>query len=122
MDAAERKWIIEELASAFGEAVDVTPSPDQPLHVLLPNVPLSPPWPSPAQALVRFVNWPDVRPEFWIDMAVVTSQSEPPRSSSEQLVVGGSWRQFSYAFTWPQQPTTATRAVLLWLNRFREAA
>jgi hypothetical protein len=122
MDASERRRIVEELASSFGQAVDVTPSPDQPLHVLLPSVPLLPPWASPARALVRFVNWPDVRPEFWIDMDVLTSSGEPPRSSSEQLVVGGSWRQFSYAFTWPQQPTTATRAVLLWLNRFREAA
>lgn len=122
MGPAERQRIVEELASAFGEAVDATPSPDQPLHVLLPNVPLSPPWPSPARALVRFVNWPEVRPEFWIDMDIVTSSGEPPRSSSEQLVVGDSWRQFSYAFTWPQPPPTATRAVLLWLNRFREAA
>lgn len=122
MEASERKQIVEELASAFGEAVDVTPSVDQPLHVLLPRVPLSPPWPSPVRALVRFVNWPEVRPEFWIDINVLTSSGEPPRSSSEQLVVGGSWRQFSYAFTWPQSPATATRAVLLWLNRFREAA
>lgn len=122
MEASERKQIIEELTSAFGEAVDVTPSSGQPLHVLLPKIPLSPPWPSPTRALVRFVNWPEVRPEFWIDMTVVTSSGAPPRSSSEQLVVGGSWRQFSYAFAWPQSPTTATRAVLLWLNRFREAA
>lgn len=122
MDASEREQIVSELAAAFGEAIDVTPGPDQPLHVLLPRVPLSPPWPSQARALVRFMNWPAARPGFWIDVEVVTSQGAPPRSSSEQLVVGGSWRQFSYAFAWPQNPTTPTRAVLLWLNRFREAA
>lgn len=122
MDAAAREAIVTELATAFGEAVDVTPTPDQTLHVLLPKIALLPPWPSPVRALGRFVNWPDVRPDFWIDMQVVTPQGEPPRSSSEQLVVGGSWRQFSYAFGWPQEPTTPTRAVLLWLNRFRAAA
>lgn len=122
MDAAEREQIISELATAFGEAVDVTPSPDQPLHVLLPSVPLSPPWPSSARALVRFMNWPQTRPDFWIDVEVMTVQGSPPQSSSEQLVVGGSWRQFSYAFVWPQNPATPTRVVLLWLNRFREAA
>jgi hypothetical protein len=104
MDAASREDIVAELAGAFEEAVDVTPDSDQPLHVMLPRVPLSPPWPSPARAIVRFVNWPDARPDFWI----------------EQLVLGSSWRQFSFAFPWPPPLATATRAVLSWLNRFRE--
>lgn len=122
MDEATRKAIVDELAESFGGATDVTPAPDQPLHVLLPTVGLLPPWPSPAQALVRFVNWPETRPDFWIDIGVKTAAGEPPRSSSEQYVVGGAWRQFSYAFDWPQQPVTETRAVQLWLSRFREAA
>jgi hypothetical protein len=122
MDQSQREEIVLELAESFGAAVDVTPAADQPLHVLLPRVPLLPPWPSPSRALIRFVNWPAARPDFWIDMKTATVAGEPPRSSSEQLVIGESWRQFSYSFGWPQGSATATRAVQLWLNRFREAA
>jgi hypothetical protein len=120
MEDAERKAIVEELSASFSEAVDMSPGSDQPLHVLLPKVDLLPPWTSPVRALVRFVNWPQARPEFWIDMAAMTPAGQAPRSSSEQLVLGESWRQFSYGFAWPQEPATPTRAVQLWLNRFRE--
>jgi hypothetical protein len=122
MDQSQREAIVLELSESFGAAVDVTPAPEQPLHVLMPEVPLLSPWPSPSRALIRFVNWPATRPDFWIDMKSVNGAGEPPRSSSEQLVMGESWRQFSYSFAWPQGPATATRAVQLWLNRFREAA
>lgn len=124
MDVGQRKAIVAELAAAFGAAEDVTPALDQPLHVLLPQVKLPPPWrPSPAAVLLRFPAWPGARPEFWIDMAVVNRNNEPPRSSSPQPVLGRTWRQFSYSFSWPPAPgqsSTPTRAVEMWLTRFRE--
>jgi hypothetical protein len=115
--------IVDELAAAFGSARDVTPGPDQPLHVLLESVPILEPWtPRRARALVQFTNWPDQRPQFWIDIAVRSSLGGPPVSSSEQYVLGEAWRQFSFQFEWPAAPATPTRAVQLWLNRFREQA
>ncbi len=120
MEDVERRAIVEDLSNSFSEALDVTPGPDQPLHVLLPKVHLLPPWGSPVRAMVRFVNWPHARPDFWIDVAALTPSGQPPRSSSDQLILGESWRQFSFAFAWPQEPLTPTRAVQLWLNRFRE--
>ena len=124
MDAGQRKAIVAELAAAFGAAEDVTPAPDQSLHVVLPRAQLPPPWrPSAAAALLRFQAWPGTRPEFWIDMAVVNRNNEPPRSSSPQTILGRTWRQFSYSFAWPPAPghlLTPTRAVEMWLARFRE--
>jgi hypothetical protein len=119
MDAESRQAIVAELGAAFGGAQDVSPSPDQPLHVLLRAVRLLPPWqPSPARALAKFEGWPQSRPLFWIDRAVVNVQGQPPQSNSEQLVLGESWRQFSFNFPWPSDPPTATHAIQLWLNRF----
>lgn len=71
MDSETRKVIVAELAAAFGEAEDVTPAEDQPLHVLLPSLPILAPWqPTRARGLARFAGWPDQRPDFWIDIKV----------------------------------------------------
>jgi hypothetical protein len=129
MDAAARQAIVDELAASFGLAVDKTPADDQPAHILLPELELLPPWkPSPARALLRFgANWPSERPEFFIDLAVTDTTGTPPRNnggspSVQVLVLGETWRQFSFSFDWPQNPATATRLVQLWLNRFRDPA
>jgi hypothetical protein len=123
MDNEERKQILAALAETFGEAKDVTPAEAQPLHVLLPNLRVQPPWgPSPTRGLVKFEGWPNQRPQFWIDMAVVNPQGTPPRSNTPQLILGETWRQFSFSFPWPVEPVTAIHAVLKWLTRFREAS
>jgi len=129
MDDVTRKAIVDELGASFGEAVDKTPADGQPAHVLLPVLALLPPWtPSPARALVRFTtDWPNQRPDFVIDLKVADKAGMPPRNnggnpSTETLVLGETWRQFSFQFPWPQHPRTATRAVQLWLNRFRDPA
>jgi hypothetical protein len=121
MDPEQDQQIVRELADAFGELADVTPAADQPLHIVLKEVLLPRPWrPSPTRALVVFTGWPNRRPDFYIDMAVVGLSGEPPRSNSEQLVVGAAWRQFSFTFEWPQSAPTSVTAVQLWLTRFRE--
>lgn len=121
MDCDERADTVRELQEAFNRADDVSPDPDQPLHVLLSDLALLPGWePSPARALLRFTDWPGTRPDFWIDIAVLNRESAPPRSSSEQYVLGEPWRQFSFSFPWPIEPCTATHAVQMWLNRFTE--
>ncbi len=121
MDADTRKSTVEALAAAFGGAQDVSPDAQQPLHVLLTNLQIPPPWrPSPTTALVQFAGWPGARPEFWINPAVVNGSGEPPRSGNVQYVLGASWRQFSFGFTWPCDPLTPVRAAQLWLTRFRE--
>jgi len=128
MDDAARKAIVDELGASFGEAIDKTPADGQAAHVLLPALALLPPWTSPARALVRFTgDWPVQRPDFFIDVKVVDKEGTPPRNnggspSTETLVLGEAWRQFSFQFPWPQNPKTATRAVQLWLNRFRDPA
>lgn len=123
MDGVDEHPIVVELRQSFREARDVTPEGGQPLYVLLPAVDLAGPWhPSPARILLRFPGWPDQRPDFFIDHAVVNAVGEPPRSNSDQLVLGETWRQFSYGFAWPPASApTATKAVLAWLARFREA-
>jgi hypothetical protein len=121
VDDDARQAVVEELAGAFGDARDVSPAPDQPLHVLLPALVIPKPWcPSLTRGLVRFAGWPEARPDFWIDLQVVNADGEPPRSNSEELVLGETWRRFSFGFPWPTEPTTAVRAVQLWLTRFRE--
>ena len=126
MDSATTSAIVKELEAAFGEAVDKTPADGQPAHVLLPALDLLPPWkPSPARALVRFTTrWPDERPEFFISLDVKDLNGSPPRNNggspaAEALVLGETWRQFSFNFDWAQGPKTATRAVQMWLRRFR---
>jgi hypothetical protein len=131
MDSSVCTAIVAELTSSFGEAVDKTPAEGQPAHVLLPRLRLLPGWkPNPARALVRFTSsWPNERPEFFIDLRVTDLSGVPPRNSggnpSQQvLVLGESWRQFSFNFSWPSTSEfrTPTRAVQLWLTRFRDAA
>jgi hypothetical protein len=129
VDAAMRAALRDELAASFGAAKDVTPAGDQPAHILLPKVELVKGWrPNPARALVRFADgWPEAKPEFFIDRTVVDGSGTPPRNSggnpsSEQLVLGETWRAFSFNFTWPQGSKSATLAVQLWLNRFRDPA
>jgi hypothetical protein len=122
MDCSARQAVVAELNDAFGEALDVTPTADQPLHVLLPKLQILTPWkPSPARGLISFEGWPSVRPQFWIDVALTNAEGHPPRSNSEQLVLGEPWRYFSFSFDWPVQPLTPTRAIQAWLNRFRES-
>ncbi len=116
-----RQAIVQELAAAFGGAEDVSPDAQQPLHVRLTGLQFMAPWhPSPAEALLRFGGWPDVRPDFWIDPAVVNASGQPPRNPTDEYILGRVWRRFSFGFPWPAEPRTATRAVQLWLTRFRE--
>jgi hypothetical protein len=131
MEASVRGAIVDELKASFGDAVDKTPADGQPAHILLPSVRLLPGWkPNPARALVRFTpNWPMERPEFFIDLSVTDAAGVPPRNSggnpaAHVLVLGETWRQFSFNFAWPSanEFRTPTRAVQLWLNRFRDAA
>lgn len=120
MNADEHKPIIAALGEAFGEVKDVTPDDGQPLHVILEALTLPKPWTSPARALARFTNWPDDRPEFFVDTGVVNEAGEPPRSSSTQTVLGGSWRHFSFSFPWSKERADPVRAIQLWITRFAE--
>ncbi len=109
--------IVERLARAFGAASDVTPAPDQPLHVLIPELCLPEPWtPSRARVLTIWVGWPGTRPQFLIDQKVVGENGEPPRSNSLEYHLGEPWRQFSYGFPWSGDDPV--RAVQMWMTRF----
>jgi len=121
MDPETRKGLIRQLAEAFGELTDVTPADDQPLHVIFNELALPSPWrPSPARALAIFNNWPEQRPEFYVDFTVVNDTGQPPRSPIDTLKVGETWRGYSFTFPWPQAPATAVRAIQLWITRFSE--
>lgn len=120
MTRTERAATVAALRRAFGAARDVAVNEDQPLAVLLGRLRLPAPWTSPGQALVRFADWPGNRPEFFIDPGVTNEKGEPPRSSSEVAVLGRTWRQFSFSFTWDGSPDPV-KAVELWLTRFRLA-
>jgi len=131
MDSSLRAAIVDELKASFGDAADKTPAEGQPAHVVLPRLRLLPGWkPNPAKALLRFTaKWPEERPEFFIDLNVTDLAGVAPRNSggnpSQQvLVLGETWRQFSFNFSWPsaKEFRTPTRAVQLWLTRFRDAA
>jgi hypothetical protein len=114
--------ILERLALAFGQVTDVTPAPEQPLHVLFQELPLPEPWtPSPARALSIWAGWPDERPCFYIDQGVVGEAGQPPRSDSLEYQLGEPWRAFSFSFPWAGDDPV--RAVQLWMTRFvRERA
>jgi hypothetical protein len=120
MDAAARRAIVDELGAAFGGAQDVSPDATQPLHVLLPNLKLLAPWTSSTRALVRFGGWPGTRPDFWVDIEVRNAHQQPPRSSSQEYILGEPWLRYSFNLPWNGEDT-ATRAVQLWLGRFRES-
>jgi len=121
MTRTERAATVAALRRAFGAARDVAVNEDQPLAVLLGRLRLPAPWTSPGQALVRFADWPGNRPEFFIDPEVRNEKGEPPRSSSEVAVLGRTWRQFSFSFTWDGSDPDPVKAVELWLTRFRLA-
>jgi hypothetical protein len=120
MTGAEREAIISELTEAFGDATDVTPADGQPLHVLLPSLPVLSPWrPSPTRAVLRFVNWPRTRPEFYVDPELKDANGNPPVNPYDYYVLGRTWRGFSFQFPWPTGDGSATQSVMQWLNRFR---
>ncbi len=119
MDRVACKEIVDELSAAFGGAQDVSPDVTQPLHVLLPNLKLLAPWTPTTRGLVRFGGWPGARPDFWIDITVKNAHGQPPRSSWHEYVLGEPWLRYSFNVPW-DGAATATRAVQMWLTRFRE--
>jgi hypothetical protein len=118
MDAADRERLVEVLGTAFGLAEDRTPAPDQPPHILLPELELPEPWqPSPARALTIWAGWPGERPTFLIDQAVLGRDGQPPRSHHENLALGEPWRGFSFSFEWDGS-SDPVLAVQMWMERF----
>jgi hypothetical protein len=117
MEAVERARLVEVLGVAFGGAEDLTPAPDQPPHILLPQLELPDPWrPSPTRALTIWAGWPGERPTFLVDEAAVGENGEPPRSHHQTLALGEAWRGFSFAFPWSGDDPV--RAVQMWMERF----
>ena len=117
MEAGDRKVLVQRLAVAFGEAVDVTPAEGQPPHILLPSLELPEPWrPSLTRALTVWEGWPGARPEFAIDESVVGETGAPPRSHHPVYLLDMTWRGFSFTFAWSGDDPV--RAVQLWLQRF----
>ena len=117
MDAAARIDIVAPLSAAFGSAEDTTPAPDQPLHVLLPQLELPDPWkPSPTRALTVWRNWPAERPQFVIDLGVVGENDEPPRSNDQVYLLGEGWRSFSFSFNWKGDDPVCV--IQMWMTRF----
>lgn len=117
MDATQRGVLVEHLAHAFGDAIDVTPADGQPPHILLQNVELPPPWqPSSTRALTIWTGWPQERPQFVVDERVIGEGGAPPRSNTTVYAAGEAWRGFSFAFGWSGDDPV--RAVQLWLTRF----
>jgi hypothetical protein len=121
LTSEERAAIVAALSEAFGSATDVSPNAEQPLHVALSGVDLPAPWKGDGKGLVRFAGWPGNRPDFFITASVVNGDGQPPRSNSDEIVLGASWRRYSYAFPWDPATADPVRAVQLWLGRFREA-
>jgi hypothetical protein len=117
LDAGDQLALVQRLAVAFGEAVDLTPADGQTPHILLPALELPEPWsPSPSRALTVWAGWPETRPQFVIDESVVGESGEPPRSHHSVYLLGGSWRGFSFNFAWSGDDPV--RAVQLWMQRF----
>lgn len=111
------KEIIEALAAAFGNAVDVTPAAGQPPHILLTELELPEPWtPSPTRGLTVWPGWPESRPEFYIDAAVTGQTGQAPRNPSPTYRLGETWNAFSFSFPWSGDDPV--RAVRTWLTRF----
>jgi|SRR5579863_234645 len=109
--------IVDRLAAAFGEAVDVTPENGETPHILLPKLELPDPWtPSETSALTIWNSWPTQRPEFLIELVVVGEHGEPPTNPTEVLRLGKTWRGFSFNFTWAGDDPV--RVVRMWLGRF----
>lgn len=117
MSPAVRAQILQHLGQAFGGARDVSPSVEQPLHVMLTRLELPEPWiPSPTRAISVWENWPNERPRFAIDMDVVGEGGDPPRSNEEVYFAGAPWRGFSFSFPW--RGDNPVVAIQLWLTRF----
>lgn len=117
MDDATRAGIVARLVRAFGAARDVSPTPEQALHVLLPEIVLPDPWtPSPTRALTVWEGWPGSRPVFYIDANVTGETGAPPRNPSPTYVLGETWNAFSFSFPWVGDDPV--RAVQTWLTRF----
>lgn len=117
MEAAERAELVAKLQQAFGGATDATPSPSHDLHVLFTNLELPDPWkPSSTRALAIFGNWPEERPLFYVDEAVVGETGQPPESPHSAYHLDESWRGFSWTFAW--KGNDPVRAIQLWINRF----
>ncbi len=117
MEQVEAAELIADIERAFGPVHDVSPAPDQPLHVVMEEVSLPEPWsPSPARAMVIWEGWPDSRPRFLIDERVQGEGGAPPRSSDLIYVLGEGWRQFSFSFPWSGDDPVI--AVQKWLERF----
>jgi hypothetical protein len=121
MNGAERAAATAALNAAFGGARDVSLNEDQPLTVILHTLRLPAPWSSPAEALVRFAGWPKSRPEFLISPDVKNASGNAPKSNSEVVVLGRSWRQFSFSFPWDPEQADIVESVERWLTRFRLA-
>lgn len=117
MEQAETADLIARIERAFGSARNVTPAPDQPLHVLMEEVVLPDAWsPNLTRALVIWEGWPEARPRFLIDEQVRGESGEPPRSNDLVYVLGEGWRQFSFSFPWVGDDPVV--AVQKWLERF----
>lgn len=117
MDDQTRAQIVERLAAAFPAAQDVTPASGQPLHILLSDLELPSPWtPSPTRALTVWRNWPQQRPDFYIDGAVTGETGAPPRNPNPKYLLGESWNGFSFNF--PLPGNDPVRVIQSWLTRF----
>lgn len=117
MDDDEREATVQRLAAAFGSALDVTPAPGQPLHILLPEIELPEPWtPSPSRALTIWSGWPEERPAFYIDVTVTGEHGAPPQNPGPTYLLGETWNGFSFSFAWSGDDPV--RAVRTWLTRF----
>ena len=106
-------------AARAAAAGDVSLNEGQPLTVILRALRLPAPWSSPAEALVRFTDWPKSRPEFFISPDVKNASGNAPKSNSEVVVLGRPWRQFSFSFPWDPEEADVVESVERWLTRFR---
>jgi hypothetical protein len=117
MDPQARAQIVERLSSAFEVVQDVTPAPGQPLHLLLSDLELPTPWtPSPTRAITVWSNWPQQRPDFYIDASVTGQTGAPPRNPNPKYLLGETWNGFSFNFPWAGDDPV--RAIQSWLTRF----
>lgn len=115
MDAALREEIVAKLGAAFGGARDITPAEGQPLHVLLEALELPSGWtPNPTRAITIWDGWPTSRPLFYVEPGI--SGTHALANPSDRLVLGETWRTFSFSFIWKgDEPVLAIKR---WLTIF----